>query len=202
VKSRIQPLFSLAILASLLLLPSRASACACCSEPGDYHISMGRPSASDLSLVRAMRFGGTANLFLTEADLEEDAKGLAQPAETYSLNGSLVGRAWKLIFRDGSKSGILTLPLPVKMLSYAVDTRDGRTSAGGGPLLYKEWRFEGPVTGTGIFQAGTTSATKYFLVFQGRGNACDNAHDFTHWRLEITGKKAAFAFYGALAPPK
>jgi hypothetical protein len=108
-----------------------------------------------------------ANLFLTEADLEEDAKGVAQPAETYSLNGSLVGSAWKLIFRDGSKSGILSLPLPMKMLSYAVDIRDGRTSAGGGPLLYKEWRFEGPVTGTGIFQAGTTSATKYFLVFQG-----------------------------------
>ena len=201
-KSRIQPLFSLAILASLLLCPSRAWACACCSEPGEYRISSGRPSSSDLSLVRAIRFGDTANLFLTEADLEEDAKGLAQPAETYSLNGSLVGRAWKLIFRDGSKSGILTLPLPMKMLSYAVDTRDGRTSAGGGPLLYKEWRFEGPVTGTGIFQAGTTSATKYFLVFQGRGNACDNAHDFTHWRLEITGKKAAYAFYGAFAPPK
>jgi hypothetical protein len=201
-KSRIQPLFSLAILASLLLLPCRAWACACCSEPGDYHISMGRPSASDLNLVRAIRFGGTANLFLTEADLEEDAKGLAQPAETYSLNGSLVGSAWKLIFRDGNKSGILSLPLPVKMLSYAVDIRDGRTSAGGGPLLYKEWRFEGPVTGTGIFQAGTTSATKYFLVFQGCGNACDNAHDFTDWRLEITGKKAAYAFYGALAPPK
>src|SRR5258705_7210848 len=115
VKSRIQSLFSLAILASLLLLPSRAWACACCSEPGDYHISMGRPSASDLSLVRAIRFGGTANLFLTEADLEEDAKGLSQPAQTYSLNGSLVGSAWKLIFRDGTKSGILSLPLPVKI---------------------------------------------------------------------------------------
>jgi len=37
------------------------------------------------------------------------------------------------------------------------------------------------------------------LIFQGRGNRCDNAEDFTHWRLEISGKKTSYAFFGELA---
>lgn len=197
-----RPLFLLAVLASLLLLPSQARACACCSNPGDYHIGFGRPSADELSLMRQVRFGGTAQLYLTEVDLEESAKGLAHRAESYSLDGSLVGNAWKLTFRDGNNSGTLSLPLPAKMLSYTADIRDGQTSAGGGPLLYKEWRFEGQVSGTGFFRAGITAPTKYFLVLQGRGNGCQSAEDFSHWRLKITGKKADYAFYGELATPR
>ena len=151
--------------------------------------------------MKRMRFGGTAHLFLTEADLEEDAKGLGSLSEDYSLNGSLLGNVWKLVFRDGNKSGSLQLPLPAKMLSYAADIHDGQTSGGGGPLLYKEWRFEGQVNGTGFFKAGIIVPTKYFLVLQGRGNGCDNAEDFTHWRLEINGKKAGYALYGELTKP-
>ncbi|PWT83255.1 MAG: hypothetical protein C5B44_00905, partial [Acidobacteria bacterium] len=78
---------------------------------------------------------------------------------------------------------------------------DGKVNGGGGPLLYKEWRFEGLVNGTGFFQPGIIAPTKYFLVLQGRGNGCDNAEDFTHWRLEITGKKAGYALYGELGKP-
>jgi hypothetical protein len=95
----------------------------------------------------------------------------------------------------------LDLPLPARLLSYQADIRDGQMSGAGGPLLYKEWRFEGQVKGTGFFQAGITAPTKYFLVLQGRGNACDMAEDFTHWRVAITGKKARYAFYGELAKP-
>jgi hypothetical protein len=68
-------------------------------------------------------------------------------------------------------------------------------------VLYKEWRFEGEVNGTGFFKAGITARTKYFLVLQGRGNSCDAAEDFTHWQLKITGKKADYAFYGELSAP-
>jgi hypothetical protein len=85
------------------------------------------------------------------------------------------------------------------MLSYKADIRDGQTSPGGGPLLYKEWRFEGQVSGTGLFRAGTTAPAKYFLVLQGRGNGCDNAEDFKHWLLRVNGTKAEYAFYGELA---
>src|SRR5262249_268198 len=154
-----------------------------------------KPSTNELSLMKRIRFGQTARLFLTEADVDIDAKGLAHAAEAYSLTGSLVGKVWKLTFRDGNKSGTLNLPLPARMLSYQADIHDGQESGGGGPLLYKEWRFEDRVNGTGFFQAGLTAPAKYFLVLQGRGNACDTAEDFTHWRVAITGKKAEYVFY-------
>jgi hypothetical protein len=201
-KARGRLLTSLALLAVLLLLPGRARACACCSHEGAYHIGFGKPSAYELSLMQQVRFGGKAQLYLTEADMEESAKGLAHRAESYTLGGSLVGRAWRLVFRDGDKTGTLTLPLPAKVLSYTADIHDGRTSAGGGPLLYKEWRFEGTAQGTGFFRAGVAPATKYFLVLQGRGNGCQSAEDFTHWRLQITGPRADYAFHGRLANPE
>ncbi len=201
-KARRWFLFSSILLASLLLLPSRVWACACCANEGEYRIGFSRLSASELGLMKRMRFGNTARLFATAAGLDQDAKGLSHQTETYSLTGTLVGNLWKLAFRDANDSGTLNLPLPAKMLSYRADVHDGKTNGGGGPLLYKEWRFEGQVNGTGFFQAGIVAPTKYFLVFQGRGNNCDNAEDFTHWRLEIRGQKAGYALYGELAKPK
>jgi hypothetical protein len=200
-KARRRLLISWVALACALLLPGRALACACCSNTGDYYLSFGKPSTYEFGLMGWVRFGGAAHLYLTEAGPEEVVKGLDGAAETYAVNGSLVGRVWRLAFRDGNKSGTLSLPLPAKMLSYKADTRDGQTSPGGGPLLYKEWRFEGPVSGTGIFRAGTTAPSKYFLVLQGRGNNCDDADDFKHWRLQVTGRNAEFSFYGELAEP-
>ena len=199
VKARRLLLITWAALACIALLPGRALACACCTNTGDYFISFGRPSAYELGLLGEVRFGGTAHLYQTEG--EDNVKGLTGAAENYALSGSLVGGAWRLTFRDGGKSGTLSLPLPAKMLSYKVDTRDGQTSPGGGPMLYKEWRFEGPASGTGIFRAGLDPTAKYFLVLQGRGNACDDAENFKHWRLKITGRKAEYAFYGELAEP-
>ena len=151
--------------------------------------------------MKRMRFGTTAYLFLTEA--EESGKGLPHLTESYSLSGSLVGNVWKLTFRDGDESGTLNLPLPAKMLRYAADIHDGQTIGGDSrkPLLYKEWRFEGEVNGTGLFKAGIVARTKYSFVLQGRGNSCDTAEDFTHWRLQITGKNADYAFYGELGTP-
>src|SRR5215813_4960941 len=193
--------FLFVVLASTLLLPGNVWACACCANSGDYYMRFQKPGVSELSLMKRMRFAENANLYLTDADIEEDAKGLGSQSENYSLSGSLVGNVWKLVFRDGNKAGTLNLPLPPKMLSYAADIHDGKVSGGGGPLLYKEWRFEGLVNGTGFFQPGIIAPTKYFLVLQGRGNGCDNAEDFTHWRLEITGKKAGYALYGELGKP-
>jgi hypothetical protein len=201
-RGRREALFSLAALAVLLWLPARAWACACCSNEGDYYVSSGRPSEYELSIVRQIRFGQTARLYTTEADLEETARGLAQPAEKYALGGSLVGGVWKLTFREGNQAGTLSLPLPARMTSYTADIHDGQTSPGGGPLLYKEWRFEGQVSGTGIFRAGIVGPTKYLLVLQGRGNGCQEAGDFKHWRLQISGRKAVYAFYGELAEPQ
>jgi len=201
-KVRTRLLFSVAMWVALLLLPNRVWACACCAHPGEYQIDFVKPDGFKLSVIKRIHFGTKADLWTGEADPEVAAKGLAHPADTYSLSGSLVGNVWKLTFRNGDESGTLDLPLPAKMLRYAADIHDGRTKPGyPEPVLYKEWRFEGEVNGTGVFKAGITALTKYVLVFQGRGNSCVGAEDFTHWQLKITGKKADYSFYGELSAP-
>ena len=183
----------------LTLVPTPALACACCSNEGTYYRGLGKIEDFQLELMKEMRFSDKAILFTTEADLEDEAKGISNPKENYALTGSLVNHVWKLIFRDGSTSGVLSLPLPLRMETFKADIRDGQKSDGGGPLLYKEWRYEGRVTGTGIFKPGMFADTRYSLVLQGRGNGCDNSEDFKSWRLEVKGSKARYAFYGEMA---
>jgi hypothetical protein len=145
-----------------------------------------------------MKFGSTAQLYLTDAG-EDEVKGVASISQSNGLTATLEPKQWRLTFRaENGKSGVLTLPLPSKMTAFAADINEEGTSGGGGPVLYKEWRFEGSATGDGIFQAGFASPARYTLIFQGRGNKCDNGEDFTHWRLEISGKKAAYSFFGEL----
>ena len=190
--------FSLVLFAALMFAPQQVRACACCAETGQYSISLAKPRAYQISLMEQLRFGGDANLFTGEADVEDVVKGLAHPAEKYAVSGSLVARTWKLSFRDGDNLGALNLLFPAKFLNFSADIHD-REPGSAGPVLYKEWRLEGVVYGSGVFRGGLTAPAKYFLVFQGRGNNCDSAEDFTHWRLEITGKKARYAFFGELA---
>ena len=162
-----------------------------------------KPDEFKLGEMKRIRFGTKAELWTGEAEAEDAAKGLTHPADTYSLSGSLVGNVWKLTFRNGEESGTLDLPLPARMLRFAADTHDGRLKQPGfpEPVLYKEWRFEGEANGTGVFKDGITARTKYLLVFQGQGNSCDGAENFTHWQLKITGKKADYSFYGELGAP-
>jgi hypothetical protein len=163
-----------------------------------------KPDEFKLSVMKRVRFGTKADLWTGEADAEVAATGLAHPAYSYSLTGSLVGNVWKLTFRNGDETGTLDLPFPAKMLRFAADIHDGWTKQGyPEPVLYKEWRFEGEVKeGTGVFKDGITARTKYVLVLQGRGNSCDGAENFTHWQLKITGKKADYSFYGELGTPE
>lgn len=185
---------------SLLLLPIQTLACACCANNGAYHINFRSPEEYELSEMKRMRFG-SALLYETEAGIEEDAIGIDKPKSRYALNGSLAGSTWKLNFGSGATTGMLELPLPEKMLKFAADIHDGKLSGGGGPLLYKEWRFEGQANGSGIFKPGMSGQVKYFFVLQGRGNGCDNAEDFNYWRLEIRGEKAKYAFHGRMGRP-
>jgi len=189
---------------TLFLQPKHVWACACCAHPGEYQIEFVKPDEFKLDEMKRIRFGTKADLWTGEADPEVAAKGLAHPANTYSLSGSFVGNVWKLTFRNGDESGTLDLPLPEKMMRFAADIHDGRLKQPGfsEPVLYKEWRFEGEANGTGVFKGGITARTKYVLVFQGRGNSCDGAENFTHWQLKITGKNADYSFYGELGAPE
>ena len=89
-----------------------------------------KPDEFKLGEMKRIRFGTKAELWTGEADAEVAAKGLAHPADSYSLTGSLVGNVWKLTFRNGDESGTLDLPLPAKMLRFAADIHDGRTKPG------------------------------------------------------------------------
>jgi hypothetical protein len=188
-----------AAIAALLLSPIAALACACCSNPGPYHSGAVDLDDYPLSELKRLRFARTAVLFATEAGIEEDSLGIDRPKPNYVLQAAFIGNVWRLTFRSGANTGILELPLPNKMWSHSADIHDGKLSPGGGPLLYKEWRLEGEIKGSGIFKNGMTAPAKYVLVLQGRGNGCDNAEDFGNWRLQVRGEKADYAFYGKLA---
>ena len=192
-------LILVAALAGLLLSPIAALACACCSNSGHYHSGSVDLDEHPLSELKRLRFARTAFLFATEAGIEEDSLGIDQPKPNYVLQGTFAGNVWRLMFRSGANTGTLELPLPAKMWSHSADIHDGKLSAGGGPLLYKEWRLEGEIKGNGFFSDGMTAAARYVLVLQGRGNGCDNAEDFGNWRLQVRGDKADYAFYGKLA---
>ena len=187
-----------ATMIGVLFWPTAALACACCSEPGHYFSGLVDLDEHPLSELKRLRVARTASLYETAAGLEEDALGIAQPKSSYSIQSAFVGNVLRFTFRSGASSGTLDLPLPNKMWNHSADIHDGKLSPGGGPSLYKEWRLEGDVKGTGIFKNGTAQAAKYVLVLQGRGNACDNAEDFGFWRLEVNGEKAGFAFHGKL----
>lgn len=192
--------YSAAGLASILFLFSVTDlpACACCSDPGEYTLRTDDLEEYQLAQIQDMAFASTAKLFLTDAGEEEDAKGVSDVSLSYQLSSVIEPKSWRLTFKAKGKTGVLTLPFPATMTAYAADIHDGKKSSGNGPLLYKEWRFEGSATGDGIFQEGFASPARYTLVLQGRGNRCDNGSDFKYWRLEVSGEKARFAFFGEL----
>lgn len=188
---------------SCLCAPA-AYACACCADRGSYSISVRKPDDYLLEEMKKMVFGSKATLFTTEAGLSPDViRGLPADyndensafSEDFGFAGWFAANQWKFTFRDYQKrSGVLMLTRPPTVLRFAVDTHENDSADH--VTLYKEWRFQGDAKGSGFFQTGMTSDTKFFLVFQGRGNGCDNAADFTHWRVEITGSKARYAFWG------
>lgn len=179
-----------------MLVPHESIACACCSDPGDYGTQTIKIEEFHRAEVQNITFAKAARLHLTDADDGEKKGFAAATSATFGLVAAVDAKGWRLTFgTDDGKTGTLTLPMPARLTTFAADIHDGATSAGGGPLLYKEWRFEGIATGGGMF---AKAPARYTLIFQGRGNRCDGAIDFSHWRLVVEGKHADFAFFGAL----
>ena len=73
----------------LLSFNTFATYCACCSEKGYYSISYSRPTDYQLDLLKAMKFGSIANLYM-DAGSEDDIKGVSAIAEKYDLKGSFL----------------------------------------------------------------------------------------------------------------
>jgi hypothetical protein len=195
--------FSAAVCALVLILLHSASvqACACCAEPGTWFQDTAKSDPEILAIVGQLsrRLDKTAMLYLTAAGLEE-VKGISRASETYMLRRiPPYAREWKLEFKDQQgNAGTLSFTIPATAIFFGTDPKDNQQAGAGGPLLYKEWRFEGPVSGTGIFKGGTTARTKFRFILQGRGNMCPAAEDFKSWILQVKGPGADFAFSGAL----
>ena len=193
---------ALMLLSALLLWPAaRASACACCSEPGVWYERTDRISEYETSEIDRLRFDAVASTYMTDAG-EDMLEGVSNPAEEYAFSLTKRQRRWVLNFKDKEgRTGTLSFTLPASIVEFAADINDGQQSGGGGPLLYKEWRLTGPVTGTGVFRKGSTPQTKFRLVFQGRGNSCTSAEMFDNWKLQIFGPRASYQFYGKFKEP-
>ena len=209
---------ALSLLTIFVLSPMNIFACACCAESGTYYVTTSKPSDYELEILSEMKFGRNPSLYLDTAGFE-NIKGLASirkvdeaeppegegfsvyDADYFSLENQFAAKTWTFNFKtkDGQE-GRLTLPMPDQMESFGADIHDGRSGGAGGPLLYKELRFKGRVgSGTGLFKDDITADTRFFLVFQGRGNNCTNAQDFTHWRLSIEGEKADYDLHGMMS---
>ena len=197
--------FRIMVLSTALLCcaPARARACACCPDRGTWKLEPNEPlSGYVLDQIKDIKFGSAAQLFTIDGpDVEDQVKGLATFSEdSYAVTAVTEPKQWRLKFRSADgKTGELILPWPSKVATFAVDIHNGESNYVGQPLLYKEWRLEGRATGNEMFKEGFAAPARYTLIFQGRGGRCDATDDFTYWRLEISGKKAAYAFYGELA---
>lgn len=211
-KNRTLSLFYTALL--LAVLSFKTFACACCADPGTYLLAKSPLDDYEREMLSSMRYAPTTALYLDEAGFEMisglsgwdaafDRSETGSEFRSVAIKGGLASGIWKWNLALGPMNGAISLPLPKENEYYAVDIHDGKSSPGGGPLLYKELRFRGKVGGgTGFFTNGLNGGADYFLVFQGRGNGCNNVEDFTHWRLSVNGPGARYSFFGELASGK
>jgi hypothetical protein len=187
-----------------LAAPGEALACACCTNPGQRYVDVETLDPGRLEEIESLRFGKEARLFVGEAGVEA-IKGIQNPAERYELRvdwnktHAAVGKT-DLNFtltNPGGRSGTLSLRLPQTISIFEVDPRDS-PDQGTGPVLYKEWKLIGEVTGTGAFSGTNSPKQVLTLVLQGRGNSCTSAADFTHWTLVTEGPKGVYSLFGRL----
>lgn len=166
--------------------------CACCTDEGEWYQTTGKTDFYQLERVR----------FATAVKTYEPPSSDGELSSTYVLSHTRAGRRWQLRFRDEQgKTGTLSFALPPSAVNYGADMHDD-SDTGLGPLLYKEWRFSGPVQVTGDFKRVLKGPTRFHLILQGRGRGCTEAEDFKHWTLKLSGAGASHTFYGALNKPE
>ncbi len=192
-KKSLLALFSVAM---VLAASTVSFACACCAERGTYKVLTTTADQYHLDLLKDMRFGISTELYMTAG--EDDIKGIVGLGDgDLSIVDAYTNNAWRLTIKSADgKTGTLVLPRPSKMTNRKIDLHDTKE---GDPILYKEFVFEGTVgSGSGVFKSGIVRPTKYTLVFQGRGNMCDNAEDFSNWNLQVVGSRAEYSFFGKM----
>jgi hypothetical protein len=198
-RSVLKPLLVAAAAAILAVAAvDRAHACACCSEPGQRLDLTSPLDASFKDELQALRFSATV-AFFTDAGFPESIEGVADPAsEPYKLAASLTADRLTLSLTGAAeRKGGVVLPLPADVSRLEIDPRvTSELSAGGGPVLYKEWRLSGTADLDGILAKAAKRATARFIL-HGQGNGCTSSIDFSHWTLEVRGPGIRFTLLGA-----
>jgi hypothetical protein len=200
-------IFSKILFSTLLLAGAsgEAFACACCSEPGSRFEATEKLDAYKSGELVRLRFTGTAKL-MSDAGFPDNVKGVAAPSDkAYRLTADPIKRQMVLkLANPAGGTGQITFPLPKTIAVQQFDPGQSigkpAKSAGGGPDLHKEWRFEGPVKLSGIFAKGAKRGTAK-LIIQGHGNNCTSASDLTNWTLDIAGRGVKFGLLGSFAEP-
>jgi hypothetical protein len=167
--------------------------CACCADEGDWYQTSERIDSGKRQEIERFKYSEATYA-------SRDAEGDAFLDGKFVLSKSTDSRSWQLRLSGGpGKTGTMSLPIPLRLVSFGADVHDGKLGGGGGPLLYKEWRFDGPVTGTGVFKSWQSRGAKFHLILQGRGNHCTQAEDFTHWILYVNRVPVSLSLYGSLS---
>jgi hypothetical protein len=200
-KTRIIFIALIVLLPVLSASPSTPLMCACCAEPGEWFERTGRMVDYEIEELRNVKFGQTVRTYMTAAGFE-GLKGLPLEYETFALTSNLKQNLALTLTLKGERgeTGSLILPLPRVATFFGADLHD-MPEGSAGPILYKEWRFKGLVKGNGFFRKSIVPGTKFHFILQGRGNNCLSSTDFGNWRIEITGPRADYAFYGSLKNP-
>ncbi|MBW4510506.1 MAG: hypothetical protein KME64_28920 [Scytonematopsis contorta HA4267-MV1] len=182
-------------LLALVAFPSSVYACACCTNAGEWSQFSQGIDDFEFKEINRLKFSPSAKMLQTARG---ENIGVSSNSVNYTLSLNKKQRVWNFLFKDEKgKTGTLSLTIPKSGVSFRTDLYDNKQGGGGGPLLYKELRLEGKVTGNGIFSQGITPDAKFRLVLQGRGGSCMSAEDFKTWNLQVFGSRANFAFYSS-----
>jgi hypothetical protein len=198
---------SLITLATFLVWPVKASSdlpaataavaaaplvCACCTDEGEWYQTTGKVDLFQLGRIR----------LAAKANTHQPPSSNGELASNYNLSHTRNGRRWQLSFRDEQgKTGTISFVLPLNAVHFGADLHDAEPG-GLGPLLYKEWRFNGTAQVTGIFKSLMRGPVRFHLILQGRGRGCTEAEDFKHWTLQISVAGNSHTFYGPLNDPQ
>ena len=189
-----------------LSMPSRAAACACCSDPGDRLEFTEEVDEYIRDQLLSLRFHDTAELralvLLPDSVVVHSLfdtvnfEGLVVSFEPYGFQAVAGSGGWTFhLTNEAGEQGTMEFPVPPQLVRFTVDPHDGEKSAGGGPRMYHEWRLEGPVALSGIVGNGDNQA-RATLILQGHGNRCVTAEDLSHWNLFVHGPGVRFALVG------
>ncbi|HXF40677.1 MAG TPA: hypothetical protein VN687_13250 [Blastocatellia bacterium] len=175
----------------LVIWPSRAYTCACCANGGEWEERKGAMNMWEVDVLNGLRLNGIA----AKAGIEEPDELRITLLRTQNR--------WTISVRNtkGAK-GALVFRLGKSMTRFIADLPEGiiiNSHMGGS--LYKEWRFEGSVWGSGILSTGNAPGTRFRLILQGRGNLCPSAEDFKAWILQVSRRDVLYTITGRFEQP-